>query len=361
VTVSAPAGGLTGQSPVHYIASASTSCSKGVSAIGIYTAPNQLAYVVNGAALDTNVTLSAGNYNTVVQSWDNCGGSTSTSVPITITTAQGTVTVTAPAKNGNVGSPVHFTATATTSCSKGISAMGIYTAPYVLAYSVKGAKLDTSLTLSPGNYNAVVQEWDNCGGSSSTPVVITVNATNKGSVSVTAPSANSNVGSPVHFTATATSSCSKGISAMGIYTAPSQLAYVVAGAKLDTKLTLSPGSYNTVVQEWDNCGGSTFTSVPITVATSGQNSVTISSPAQNGNVGSPVHFVATATSSCSKGVGTMGIYTAPSKLAYVVSGSKLDTHLNLSPGTYDTVIHEWDNCGGGTSTPMTITIASGKK
>jgi hypothetical protein len=57
----------------------------------------------------------------------------------------------------------------------------------------------------------------------------------------------------------------------------------------------------------------------------------------------------------------MGIYTAPSKLAYVVSGSKLDTHLNLSPGTYDTVIHEWDNCGGGTSTPMTITIASGKK
>jgi hypothetical protein len=362
VTVSAPAGGLTGQSPVHYIASASTSCSKGVSAIGIYTAPSQLAYVINGSVLDTNLTLNPGSYNTVVQSWDNCGGSTSTAVPITITTAQqGTVTVTAPAKNGNVGSPVHFTATATTSCSKGISAMGIYTAPYVLAYSVKGAKLDTSLTLSAGNYNAVVQEWDNCGGAATTPVALTVNATNNGSVSVTAPSANGNVGSPVHFTATATSTCSKGISAMGIYTAPSQLAYVVSGAKLDTNLTLSSGSYNTVVQEWDNCGGSSTTSVPITVTTSGQSSVTITSPNQNSNVGSPVHFVAAATSSCSKGVGTMGIYTAPSQLAYVVSGSKLDTHLTLSPGTYDIVIHEWDNCGGGTSTPITTTIASGKK
>jgi hypothetical protein len=361
VTVSAPSGGLTGQSPVHYIASASTSCSKGVSAMGIYTAPNQLAYLVNGASLDTNVTLGAGSYNTVVQSWDNCGGSTSAAVPITINNVQqGTVKVTAPATNGNMGSPVHFTATATTSCSKGVSAMGIYTAPYQLAYVVNGAKLDTSLTLSPGKYNAVVEEWDNCGGASTSTVPITVNASNKGSVSVSMPAANSNVGSPAHFVATASSNCAKGVSAMGIYTAPSQLAYVVSGAKLDTKLTLSPGSYDTVVQEWDNCGGSSTTSVPITVTSAGNNSVTVTSPKKNANVGSPVHFVATATSSCSKGVATMGIYTGPSKLAYVVNGTKIDTYLTLKPGTYDTVIHEWDNCGGGTSTAVTITVPTGK-
>jgi len=297
----------------------------------------------------------------VVQSWDNCGGSTSATVPITISNVQqGTVKVTAPAPNGNIGSPVHFTATASTSCSKGVSAMGIYTAPYVLAYSVKGAKLDTSLTLSPGTYNAVVQECDNCGGASTSAVPITVSASNKGSVSVSMPTANSNVGSPVHFVASASSNCAKGVAAMGIYTAPSQLAYVVQAAKLDTKLTLSPGSYNTVVQEWDNCGGSSTTAVPITVTTTNQDSVTVTSPKTNGNVGSPVHFVAMATSSCSKGVGTMGIYTGPSKLAYVVNGTKLDTYLTLKAGTYDTVIHEWDYCGGGTSTAVTITVPGGK-
>ena len=360
VTVSAPSGGLTGQSPVHYIANASTSCSKGVSAIGIYTAPYQLAYVIKGAALDTNIPLSAGSYNTVVQSWDNCGGSTSTTVPITISNApQGTVTVTAPTSNGNVGSPVHFAATASTTCSKGISAMGIYTAPYVLAYSVKGAKLDTNLTLSPGSYNAVVEEWDNCGNAATTAIPITVNASNNGSVSVSMPTANSNVGSPVHFVASASSNCAKGVSAIGIYTAPWQLAYVVQGSKLDTKLTLSPGSYNTVVQEWDNCGGASSTTIPITVTATQQNSVTVTSPKQNANVASPVHFVATATSSCSKGVGTMGIYTGPSKLAYVVVGAKIDTYLTLKPGTYDTVIHEWDYCGGGTSIPVTITVPKG--
>jgi hypothetical protein len=175
VTVSTPANGATVQSPVHYVASATTSCSKGVASMGIYTAPFQLAYVVNGASLDTNLTLSAGSYNTVVQEWDNCGGSSSTPVNITVTSGGQTgVFVTSPANNASVTSPVHYVATATTSCSKGVAAMGIYTAPGVLAYSVNGASLDTNLTLSAGSYNTVVQEWDACGGAASTPITITV-------------------------------------------------------------------------------------------------------------------------------------------------------------------------------------------
>jgi hypothetical protein len=175
VTVSKPSSGATVQSPVHFVASATTNCSKGVSAIGIYTAPFQLAYVVNGASLDTYLTLSPGDYATVVEEWDNCGGAATTDVPITVTggNAEG-VYVTAPANNANVTSPVHFTATATTTCAQGIGSMGIYTAPGKLAYTVKGASLDTDLTLSAGTYNTVVQEWNNCGGGSSTPITITV-------------------------------------------------------------------------------------------------------------------------------------------------------------------------------------------
>ena len=63
VTVSAPSNGAAVQSPVHYSASAgSTSCSKGVASMGIYTAPGVLAYVVNGTSLNTDITLSAGTY-----------------------------------------------------------------------------------------------------------------------------------------------------------------------------------------------------------------------------------------------------------------------------------------------------------
>jgi len=180
-------------------------------------------------------------------------------------------------------------------------------------------------------------------------------------VTVTSPSSGATVQSPVHFVASATTSCSKGIASIGIYTAPFQLAYVVNGASLDTNLTMSAGDYNTVVQEWDNCGGSSSKTVPITVTGAGKEGVWVTAPANNANVTSPVHYVATATTACAKGVGSMGIYTAPGKLAYVVNGAKLDTNLTLSAGTYDTVVQEWDNCGGGTSTPITITVTGGGK
>jgi hypothetical protein len=97
-----------------------------------------------------------------------------------------------------------------------------------------------------------------------------------------------------------------------------------------------------------------------TLATSAFAGVTVTSPSNGAQVQSPVHFVATAQSpDCSKGVAAMGIYTAPYQLAYTVNGSKLDTYLTLSAGTYNTVVQEWDNCGWSASTPVTITVGSG--
>jgi len=183
------------------------------------------------------------------------------------TLALASVSVSEPANGSTVSTTVQYVASASSSCSKGISAMGIYTAPGLLAYSAPGDKLNTTLTLNPGVYNTVVEEWDYCGGASTTPIAITVGS--GGIVSVTAPKANSAVSSTVQYVASASSSCAKGVSAMGIYTAPGQLAYTVQGAQLNTLLTLNPGVYSTVVQEWDNCGGSSTSPVTITVGGGG--------------------------------------------------------------------------------------------
>ena len=96
--------------------------------------------------------------------------------------AQAGVYVTSPATatvatSGSVSStsPVHFVATATSpACSKGVGAIGIYTAPYTLAFTTNGASLDTKLALSAGTYNIVVQEWDNCGWSAKALLTLTV-------------------------------------------------------------------------------------------------------------------------------------------------------------------------------------------
>ena len=180
-------------------------------------------------------------------------------------------------------------------------------------------------------------------------------------VTVTTPANGATVSGSVQYVASATtSSCSKGIASMGIYTAPGVLAYVVNGASLNTSLNLSPAKYDTVVEEWDNCGGASTTPITITVNSGGGSSgVSVSSPANNSTVSSPVKFTASATTTCSKGVSSMGIYTAPGVLAYVVNGDSLNYNLPLSAGKYNTVVEEWDGCGGASTTPVTITVGSG--
>jgi 6-phosphogluconolactonase (cycloisomerase 2 family) len=86
------------------------------------------------------------------------------------------VTVTSPLNGKSGQSPILFKATATSSsCSKGISAIRIYTAPGVNAFNVQSSQLNANIPLVPGTYNTVVQAWDNCGGVGKTPVTITVN------------------------------------------------------------------------------------------------------------------------------------------------------------------------------------------
>jgi hypothetical protein len=88
-------------------------------------------------------------------------------------------------------------------------------------------------------------------------------------------------------------------------------------------------------------------------------SVSVSSPGNQSTDSSPVHFVASATSNCSKGVAAVGIYTAPYVLAYKASGARLNTYLTLAIGTYNTEVQEWDNCGGSSKTRITIAVSGG--
>jgi hypothetical protein len=175
-------------------------------------------------------------------------------------------------------------------------------------------------------------------------------------VTVSSPANGATLGSPVPYVATATTTtCSKGVASMGIYV-NNDLVYVVNGASMNTHWTLAPGSYSTVVEEWDYCGGATYTTVGITV--SGQSGVYVTSPANNSEVTSPANYVATATTTtCSKGVASIGIYV-DSKLTYVAQGASLNTQVSLSQGSHSTVVEEWDNCGGAAYTTVDVTVGS---
>src|SRR5271165_914933 len=87
-------------------------------------------------------------------------------------------------------------------------------------------------------------------------------------VTVTSPTPNSTVATPVHYVATASATtCSKGVASMGIYV-NNNLVYTGNGASLNTNLSMATGSEHTVVEEWDYCGGATFTTVNLNVISS---------------------------------------------------------------------------------------------
>ena len=177
------------------------------------------------------------------------------------------VAVSSPANGGTVSSPVQFIASASTAtCSKGVASVGVYVNNQLIVVQ-NGINLNAPVSLSPGKYNTVVEEWDYCGGATYTPVTITV--ANQSGVFVTSPANNSTVSSPTSYLATAvTSSCSKGVAAMGVYV-NNQLVTVQNGASLNTQVNLGAGAQNTVVEEWDYCGGALYVPLNVTVQQNG--------------------------------------------------------------------------------------------
>jgi 6-phosphogluconolactonase len=85
-----------------------------------------------------------------------------------------TITVTSPTNDSTTTSPVNYVATATNpDCAQGISAMRIYSAPGVMAYTSAGGNLNAYINLPAGTYQTTVVAYDNCGGAAAANVTVT--------------------------------------------------------------------------------------------------------------------------------------------------------------------------------------------
>ena len=79
------------------------------------------------------------------------------------------------------------------------------------------------------------------------------------------------------------------------------------------------------------------------------------SPRRNSTVSSSVSFVASATTSCSRGVSAIGVY-ANDQLVGVSQGSSFNQQVNLGSGAQRTVVQAWDGCGGSTSQQVNLNV-----
>lgn len=158
VTISSPAPGSTSASPVHFVASASSSAP--ITAMQIYV-DNVSVFGTSAASLDTRVAMSTGSHFVVVQAWDSTGAVFKAPETISVTTASG-VSVSSPTNNATVSSPFQVVATASASGPNPITAMQIYLDNQLVLTS-NGSSLNNSVNAGTGSHSLVVQAWDSTG------------------------------------------------------------------------------------------------------------------------------------------------------------------------------------------------------
>lgn len=91
----------------------------------------------------------------------------------------------------------------------------------------------------------------------------------------------------------------------------------------------------------------------LTLATASFAGVSVSSPAAGSTSGSPVHFVASATSA--NPITAMRIYVDNISV-FLVSASSLNTSVAMSAGTHSVVVQAWDSTGAVFKMPMSLTV-----
>ncbi|MBZ5492556.1 MAG: hypothetical protein LAO76_16670 [Acidobacteriia bacterium] len=92
----------------------------------------------------------------------------------------------------------------------------------------------------------------------------------------------------------------------------------------------------------------------LTLATASFAGVTVSSPAAGSTSGSPVHFVASATSA--NPITAMRIYVDNISV-YLISASKLDTFVTIAAGGHSVVVQAWDSTGAVFKAPLSLTVS----
>jgi len=177
---------------------------------------------------------------------------------VAITTqALASVSVTSPKSGATVTSPVQYVASATSStCSKGVASMGIYV-NNVKVYVVQGNQLNTELTLGSGSQHTVVEEWDKCGGASTTTINLTVSAPPKPAITVSASPTSIDAGQTSVLSVTATNATEVSVSGND-------------GSSYDLgatggKVTVSPAATVVYTATAEGAGGTTSATSKVTV------------------------------------------------------------------------------------------------
>jgi hypothetical protein len=165
--------------------------------------------------------------------------------------------------------------------------------------------------------------------------------TNKPQVIITSPVNGANMSSPVLVQASATPSSGNHITGWAVYVDGKDVYGAGPVTSIDANIGMSNGNHTVIARAWDSSGNFGDETVNISVNSS-KPSVSISTPGNNSNVGSPMNLQASATPSGGQKISGWWVYVDSVGKYNTGSTNSINTNLSLTPGWHKIVVRAWD-------------------
>jgi phospholipase C len=336
VSVSAPKNGATATSPVHYVATATTStCSKGVASMGIYV-NNKLVYVVNATKLDHQLSLATGAEHTVVEEWDHCGGASYTTINLTVTSSNPAPTDSISANPTSIASGGSSTLTVKATNATSVSVKGSDGSTYTLS-STGGTQV-----VHPANTTTYTVTATGSGGTAMASTTVTVTRSTAPTVTISANPTSIATGGSSTLTVKATNATSVTVKGSdgSTYTLSS-----TGGTQV-----VSPAATTTYTVTATGSGGAATASTTVTITQTTAPTVTISANPTSISQGASSTLTVKATNATSVTV------TGSDGSSYPLSSA--GGTQTVDPTTTTTYTADASGSGGDASANTTVTVTA---
>jgi hypothetical protein len=175
-------------------------------------------------------------------------------------------------------------------------------------------------------------------------------------VTVSSPATGAVLSSPVRIQASAYPTSGNTITGWQVYVDSVDMYTGGPVASIDPTLALNSGKHTVVVRAWDTSGAYASQTLSLTI-TSLEPTITVSTPANNANVGSPVNIQALASPTPGHTITKWMIYVDSMGVHHAGAVDSINTNVAMSVGTHTVDIRAWDTSGAYGSQTLNLTIS----
>ena len=251
------------------------------------------------------------------------------------------VSIISPTNGESIGSPTTFSASAKPASGRTIVGWHLYV-DSTDKYSAGAVdSIAPSISLGSGKHAVIVRAWDNTGVYGDETINVAVSASNP-TVTVSTPTNNATIGSPVNLKASAKPPSGGSISKWAVYVDGVSKYSAGKVTSISPQLTMEAGTHHVLTRAWSSSGSYGDQTISVNVAS--KPAVTVSTPSPKATVTSPFKINASAKPSAGRTIGGWWIYVdsvgkyhagAVNSISATISGERA--------GAHTIVVRAWDN------------------